>query len=282
MTLDDFYLHLNLPDSGKLDVPIYKKQLLDNAAFSTADRKLIAEQVDSVKWRYVIKPANCAITRYDDAERDYGEIALLHITLKTKVGASYLKRLGELLQRAIPYPLVLVFVATEGLAKIKANDQQTATQLALCLADKRFNRADASKLTIAQLFETSWINLNALNEVENAFLFDLNIARCDQQHLYALYSDWTRCIVSLDIARQSGQYHRSRSAETHQHRQQTLQAMRQCENQLASLLTQLKVEPQFNRQLELNVRIKQFQHQRADYILQLLENKQTTDAVVRN
>lgn len=277
MILDDFYLNLSLPPKALLGARIYKKQVLENAALSIADRKLITDQVDTMEWRYAIKPANCAIARYDDDEREYGEIAVLHIVLKSPIPSMQLKRLGELLQRAIPYPLLLVFVANEATATVVSSSAQetdlpvnaTSATLAICMADKRINRADASKLTIARTFDTAWLNLDQLQAIEQDFLLDFALPACNPQHLYSVYADLTRCIVALDIARRTGYYQRSTSAEADQQRHETLQAMRQVEVQLAGQYALLKTETQFNRQLALNVQIKQLQQQMSEYTVQL-------------
>jgi hypothetical protein len=233
-----------------------------------------------MEWRYAIKPGNCAIARYDDEEREYGEIAVLHITLKNGIPATQLKRLGELLQRAIPYPLLLVFVVIEAISTATSNVQETgvplkaaSATLAICMADKRINRADASKLTIARTFDTAWLHLDDLQAIEHEFLLDFALPACNTQHLYAVYADLTRCIVALDIARRTGQYQRSTSAEADQQRQETLQAIRQLEIQLAGQYTMLKAETQFNRQLDLNVQIKQLQQQMSEYTVQLKHKK---------
>ena len=267
MTIDDFYVNFALPEQARLGARIYKKQILENVELNAADRKLITEQIETLDWRYTLKPVTCNIARYDDAEREYGEIALLHIGVKSILTAVHLKRLGEILQRAIPYPLILIFVASK--------DQQESLpvdMIAVQLADKRINRADISKLTTERLFETGWIKLQTEYQVERDFLQDFSAARCAQHHLYAFYSDLTRCIVALDIARRTGRYIRSQSEESDRLRQQILQAMHQLEMQLTSQNAMLKAETQFNRQLDLNVQIKQLQQQLADYTVQLTDN----------
>ncbi len=277
MTIDDFYAILALPESASLGARIYKKQVLENADLSSADRKLITDQLDTMEWRYAIKPANCAITRYDDDEREYGEIAVLHIVLKSYIKNTQLKRLGELLHRAIPYPLLLVFVATKTIATDLSSTAQetellanaTSSTLAICMADKRINRADSSKLTIFRTFDTAWLNLDELQVIEQDFLLDFAFPACNPQHLYSVYADLTRCIVALDIARHTGHYQRSASADADQKRQEVIQAMRQVESQLAGQYALLKAETQFNRQLGLNVQIKQLQQQMSEYTLQL-------------
>ena len=63
---------------------------------------------------------------------------------------SFIKPLqAEVVQRAIPYPLVIVF--------------EYEQSLDISLADKRINRADSSKLTVAHFYESGWLSTDTNN-----------------------------------------------------------------------------------------------------------------------
>jgi hypothetical protein len=242
--VEHFYNRLGLPVQTRLGARIYKKQLLENAELTATDRKWVNEDIDTLEWRYTLKPATLAIPRYDDAEREYIEIALLHITLKSP---AHSKRLGEVIQRAIPYPLVLVFEHDGGLA--------------INLADKRISRGDSSKLTVEQFFDTGWLVPDNLGQIEQDFLADFTASHCSHQHLYAFYQDLIRRVVALESARHTGQYQPSASIATDQQRQTYLQTLRELQQRLVSLNAALKTETQFNRKLEFNLQIKQLKQQ---------------------
>ena len=240
----DFYARLALPQQTYLGARIYKKQLLENAELKSTDRKWVNEDIDTVEWRHTLKPATTTIPRYDDAEREYIEIALLHITLKSP---THSKRLGEVIQRAIPYPLVLVFEHDGGLA--------------INLADKRISRGDSSKLTVEQFFDTGWLLPDNLGQNEQEFFADFTASHCSHQHLYAFYQDLIRRVVALETARHTGQYQPSASIAADQQRQTRLQALRELQQRLVNLNAALKTETQFNRKLEFNLQIKQLKQQ---------------------
>lgn len=242
--IEDFYTRLALPQQTFLGARIYKKQVLENADLTSTDRKRVNEDIETLEWRYTLKPATIAIPRYDDDEREYIEIALLHVTLKSP---SHSKRLGEVIQRAIPYPLVLVF----------ENDGS----LAINLADKRISRGDSSKLTVEQFFESGWLVPDNLTQIEQSFFDDFTSRHCSHQHLYAFYQDMIRRVVALESARHTGQYQPTASMEADQQRQVSLQELRQLQQQLGSLNAALKTETQFNRKLEFNLQIKRVKQQ---------------------
>jgi hypothetical protein len=240
-----FYQQLGLPEKALLQARIYKKQLLENADLTISDRKWINEDIESIEWRYTLKPATVAIPKYEDAEREYIEIALLHITLKAN---THVKRLSEVVQRAIPYPLIVVF--------------EHDNNLWVCLAEKRINRADSSKLTVEQFFESGWLNgLAAPSEVITQFGSSLGFTQLAQLDLYAFYQSIITRFNALEAAKHTGKFALTADVEADKLRQQHLQTLKQLELQLVSLKAQVKNETQFNRKLEGNVQIKQLKQQ---------------------
>jgi len=170
------------------------------------------------------------------------EIALLHIKIKSD---THVKRLGEVIQRSIPYPLVVVF--------------EYDNRININLADKRVNRADASKLKVEQFFDSDWLFSNS--EIELAFYEQLSATSYSHQDLFAYYQDLVRRLVALQTAKFTGKYSLTADAEADKLRQGNLQALKQLELQLVSLKAQVKNETQFNRKLEGNVQIKQIKQQ---------------------
>lgn len=247
-----FYQQLGLPEKALLQARIYKKQLLENTDLTISDRKWINEEIETIEWRYTLKPATVAIPKHEDAEREYIEIALLHITLKAN---THVKRLSEVVQRAIPYPLIVVF--------------EHADSLLISLADKRINRSDSSKLTVEQFFETGWFNDSADQpEIIAQFGLSLGFTQLAQLDLYAFYQSIITRFNALEAAKHTGKFTLTADVEADKLRQDHLQTLKQLELQLVSLKAQVKNETQFNRKLEGNVQIKQLKQQ-----IQLITNQ---------
>jgi hypothetical protein len=240
--VDFFYSKLNLPQAAYLGARIYKKQLLENADLTITDRKWVNDDIESLEWRYTLKPATINVAKYEDADREYLEIALLHIKIKSD---THVKRLGEVIQRSIPYPLVVVF--------------ECDNRININLADKRVNRADASKLKVEQFFDSDWLFSNS--EIELAFLEQLNATSYSHQDLFTYYQELMRRVVALQTAKFTGKFSLTANAEADKLRQENLEALKQLELQLVSLKAQVKNETQFNRKLEGNVQIKQVKQQ---------------------
>ena len=246
-----FYQNLAIPEQALIKARVYKKQLLENADLTITDRKWVNDDIETIDWRCSLKPATVAIPKYEDTEREFIEIALLHITLKSP---THVKRLAELVQRAIPYPLIIVFEHEQALY--------------INLADKRISRADSSKLTVEHFYESGWLNasLQAGSPIHQAFLASFQFNQFDHQDLHRHYQSLIACFNALDAAKLVGKYTLATGLQADKlladkSRQEHLHAIKQLDSQLVSVKAAVKAESQFNRKLALNVQIKKLKQQ---------------------
>lgn len=242
---------LKFPATTQLSIRIYKKQLLEQADLNATDRQYIQQDIDTLEWQHVLKVGTCHILPFKDEERDYSELHLIYITLKSP---THVKRLGEVLQRAIQYPLILVFEYQE--------------QYYIQMADKRLNRADNTRLTVESIYHSGWLVMGAPDAVVDDFLKDFCFEACVQQHLYAFWQCLTDKLLRLEVAHYTGHYGANSSLDLEQ-RRALLHQLHALEQQLATIRAALKRETQFNHKLELNRQAKQCQQQLSDLTAEL-------------
>lgn len=245
MGIEAFYEHLGLPKACYLGKRIFKKQFHDNAKLTAMDKKALSEDVDTIEWRYTLKPSTIHIPKFGDEKRDYSEIALIHIRLKER------KRhhlITQLIQRSIPYPLILVL--------------EHAESILLEAADKRISQTDREKMVVESFFDTGWIPLVQASEVQQAFLNDFCVSRFSFANFFAFYQDIVQRLVALNCAERTGRYNlpttdgETASEAPAMRRLEQLRALQELERKQASLRSALKNEAQFNQRVDLNMRIK--------------------------
>jgi hypothetical protein len=243
---------MNLPSSCLLNSRIYKKMLLESADLSSNDKKVVTEDVDTLVWRYTLKPETINIPRLQTEEIDYPEIAVIHVALKSSKRA---KRLVEIIQRAIPYPLVLII--------------SHGNSLWFSLANKRQSQADSQKLMVETFFDSKWINGVDPESTEQVFIASLDSKQLDWSNFYTFYQGYVARMLALQAARHTGQFRLEnpldsdapKNVEQAHDRLSVLQNIRQLEEEESSLKASLKKETQFNRRLALNMSIKRCQQQ---------------------
>jgi hypothetical protein len=122
---------LALPPDARVYKRVPKKLLTEQGAPTAADKRQIQDGIEELLWVAALKPTNIAVPAFRDDVREYLEIAVLAVTLRSAAKPS---RLIELIHRAIPYPLVLV------------TEHRDAVNLSL--AHKRWSQGEAGKVVI--------------------------------------------------------------------------------------------------------------------------------------
>lgn len=248
---DQLWQAMNLPESCLLNSRIYKKMLLESSELRSSDKKAVTEDIDILTWRYTLKPETINIQKLQTDELDYPEIAVIHISLKS---TKRTKRIVEIIQRTIPYPLVLVLTYEN--------------KLWFSLANKRQSLADSQKLTVESFFDSNWIDSDSVQPSDEQFINSLDIKQLEWNNYYTLYQGLVERLLALQAAQLTGQFSldssvsdTSTNSKSSQNREELLQSIYQLQEEASSLKASLNKESQFNRRLELNMSIKHCEQQ---------------------
>src|SRR5689334_6819802 len=131
------YTILGIPETCYLGKRVFKKLFDENAVLTASDRKAFTDAIDTIIWQYTLKPSTIQIPAFEDAEREYHEVALLEAKLKDRAKAS---RIAEVIHRAIPYPVVLVLSDETGALASNQDGAQEPQHVMFSLAPKRLSR----------------------------------------------------------------------------------------------------------------------------------------------
>lgn len=251
-----------LPEECYLGKRVFKKLFHENAQLGATDKRAFRDDIDVITWVYALKPNTIAIQAYEDGQREYHEVAVLQVDLKTRKRTG---RIAEIIHRAIPYPLIVEFRVKSRELRVEEETSASSVTLhsqfsthnsLLSLAQKRFSQAEKGAIVADEFHTTQWFDLAEPTSVEQAFLASLTLADLPHTHFYALYSALVDRVIALDCARLTGQYSLESSTKKKADRRESLAACHELEGQIAELKAAIKKEPQFNRQVELNTRIK--------------------------
>jgi hypothetical protein len=240
--IDILYEKMGLPDSCHLGKRIYKKLFHENAKLGATDKKAFREDIETITWEYTLKPSTIPIRSYSDEEREYLEIAIIQVNLKTQHRTG---RIAEIIHRAIPYPLVVVFAYE--------------SSFLLSLATKRFSQAERGAVVADEFFTTDWIEPALMTTVQVSFLDSLVVSSLPHTDFRAFYYALVDRVIALDCATHTGSFILETAVDRSETRRRALAACRDLESRIAEERAALKKETQFNRKVERNVRIKQME-----------------------
>ncbi|AHF05583.1 hypothetical protein MARPU_12450 [Marichromatium purpuratum 984] len=237
---DAFYAQLGLPDVGLIDKRIAKKMVLEHGQLTSADKKTLSSDVDKLTWKYTLKADTVQVLPYEDSDREYLEIDLIEADLSHRSRAP---RIAELLQRAIPYPVLLVMVEGDAFC--------------VSVAHKRFSRAEQGAIVAEGFLCSPWIE-PPLSEIDQAFCEALALPSLSRVDFYALY----RGMVDAVLARTCGELTGTFVVDATQPEQDRRQRLEQChtmERDIRRLRVAIAKEDQFAEKVELNTRIKELE-----------------------
>lgn len=226
----DIYNKLNIPDECRINRTVFKKMFYDNAVISKGDKDLFIDSIDKITWIYCLNQDNMNIPAYVTEEREYLEMEIIEVTLSENKG---IKRIAEIIMRAIPYPMLLIF-SFEGKYQLWA-------------AHQRFSLADNSKVTLEEPIFTEW-------QEENSILWDrLNISKLRYTNFYDMYSDLIDAIAVFNVSKLTDKEINGEDAR------ELLRRNAEIDNQIAVLRAELKKATEFNRKMEINLKIKKLE-----------------------
>lgn len=240
---------LGLPASCRVDQRVPKKMLIENGAQTSADKRLINDSIEEIQWLAALKPNTVGVAEYRDDEREYLEVAVLCITARhapSCEGASAANkpvntaRLAELIHRAVPYPVLLLLAAPQGLF--------------LSLAHKRraYNEADRVVLD----GELATVDLALDLSAEHPFMQALTLSRQPQGTLLALYQGWMDCLTACQAAQYTGTFEATDTAAQAAVRREALRTCQRLELESARLRALATKEKQMAKQVDLNLALK--------------------------
>lgn len=264
---DKVYKQLALPETTFLGTRITKKMILENNDLSSSDKKLVNDAIQSVEWVNTLKPETLNIPTYVTETVEYIEVAVLKVSLKDqptnqgKLKHSLIQKVAKLFHTLIPYPVILLLELTG--------------EVAICLADKRINQADRSKLVIEHVYNSQWFNIGTLKDNENEFLSDFSLKNVSRVNYYELYQDFISKLIALETSYISGNYRNNDIANSgllsshkspvdnyaeplfqdrsNEEKTRLLKELASLEGELSNIRNRLKKEVQMNEKMRLNV-----------------------------
>lgn len=246
MTLEALLAALELPVGARVCQRVPKKLLLENGAPTAADKRVTNDGIEELQWFAALKPATVGVAEYRDAEREYLEIAVLGLTLRA--GAK-VKRLLELVHRAVPYPVLLLVQGVDGV-RLSLNHKREA----LNEAGKTVLDGDPVEVILGRESSAA--------EAPD-FLKALSFSRQPRADLRVLYQGWMDTLLAQQAAGLTGAFTPAVSPTQADARRTSLRRYEQLGSDIARLRNAAAKESQIARQVNLNLHIQRAQAEQA-------------------
>lgn len=219
---------LQLPEEAVFKQFVPKKQFYEHGNLNTRERDLFVHGIERITLYAQLKRDNTNISIYQDDNRTYEEIAILLVELKQDKN---LDKLAEIIMELIPYPVMLVFVYNR--------------MVSFYGAHQRDNLQDDTKIILETIYQTGFISQ------DDEFINEISYKYLDKQNFYTFYEDYIQSIISYNL-----KVRNIKDAEDAEH---LLEEITRIEEEITRLRNQFKREKQFNRKMDLNMKIKKLE-----------------------
>lgn len=228
---------LGLPTSARVDLRVPKTLLVENGAPTPADKRQIQDGIEELRWVAALKPTTVGIPTFTDASRDYPEVAVLTLLLR---GDAKRSRLGELVHRAIPYPVFLIL--------------EHGSELSVSLAHKRHSEGKADAIVLdGKIIDAPF---SPTTDAVKDCLRALPLANQPRNSLHALYQAWLDVLLALHAAQRTGAFSPAASPAQAAERAAALEQCSRLEAAIATLRIAASREKQVPRQVQLNLELR--------------------------
>lgn len=239
MNADKLIAAIDLPASCLVNQRVPKKMLLENGAPTAADKRLINDGIEELLWLAALKPSTIGVSEYRDEVRDYVEIAVLRLSVRSDAKST---RLAELIHRAVPYPIMLL-TEQGGIPSLSA-------------AHKRLSNAEVGRTVLeGGVVAVEW-DAERDAQHEATFRGALALGKQPRSTLYALYRGWVDTLLALQAARITGTFAVAVDDERASIRYSALQECARLDALITRLRAAAAKERQMSRRVELNLEVK--------------------------
>lgn len=237
---------IEFPNQCRISRSISKKDIFEVANLKNRDQNNFSI-IKQVKICYNFNEDNIRISPYKTDERDYEEVQFININLKedklkkTNLNDSKtekkLNKVVEVILRIIPYPIILSI--------------QYKNYIRFFGSHIRESKADSSKITLEEIISTKWIDCDNLGEFEIDFIDKIQINNLDFNDFYTFYDSYIAAIIQYDGSISVG----SKVDKSPDEIQDIYRQIDLIDKKIKKLEKELDEETQFNKQVELNMKL---------------------------
>ena len=246
MTAYDVITLLGFPKKALADKKVFKKAFYENAGLTKQQVELFKNDVNEVRWYYALKQENINISGYKNDEVDYQEVQVIGAILRDD---KYAHSIGEIIQKAIQYPVILAI--------------EHGDKAALNVAFKRINKADTSKSVLDEIYNSGWIGDQGNTEKE--FLDSIKIKNLSFANFYEFYRDFVDRVKLFAVCAYKRDYKYVSREKTKELYDKYLELVN-LEEKLQKKKREIKNESDFSKKVPLNVAIKELEQKREQYV----------------
>lgn len=235
--------YFNIPPGALINVPITKKQFAEKTALSSVEKRVLREDVERITMKGLLQTRTTGIASYNDSDYNYDQIIFAEVDIRNQ-GKTAL--VSVMIQKAFPAPLFLI---------LQCGDAYCVNG---CV--KRINQTDSSKRVMEDMQTTRYFTLDDDDKIVHDWLQSLDSTKIICSTLKEWFDELSSKLLMLKVSDETGTFVQADARSIANYRQ-LLGQLKESREAQQHLLTEIKVETQFNARLKFNTQLKALQIQ---------------------
>lgn len=239
--MDEYIKLFNAPIECCEGKKIPKKLFYEEGNLTVADKEIFTTNIKKIILEYMFSEERINIKSYRDEEIECEEIAVIRVILESD---KKYKRICDIIQKAIPYSIILIC--------------EFDNNVIFNVANKKINKVDDYKNVIDEMLFTEWIKLDSDIEADKKFFKELNIKYWSYIDLYRFYNSFIDNVNRYNASKYTNDIERLKELDVSKIKE-IIDKIEKYEVEIAYLRNELKKEVQFNKKMDINIKIKKIE-----------------------
>ena len=223
-------LKLNLPEACVYKQIMPKKDFYENGDLNKREKDMFVNCIERIILYSQLTRDNTNIDIYKDDDKTYREVSVILVELRKK---DNIKTLAKLIMNTIPYSMMLIGKFEEEYDFYGAHIKD--------------NKVDSTKILVEKIYHTGFI------DIYESFTEEISYRNLSKVNFYKFYSDYIDAIINFNLEK--------RNVPNTADNKQMLEKVEKLEEEINLLKNKMKKEKQFNKKMDLNIKLKKLEEQ---------------------
>ncbi|WP_277679726.1 DUF4391 domain-containing protein [Gracilibacillus dipsosauri] len=239
-----FYERIELNDrSQAVKKKLDKKMFYDYGDVNKKEKNVITKFVERMELTYLLTPSTINIQAFINEEYHYEGVMFVTVQLRDDVTDKRVRLLEEVIHGALPNPIVITFAFKD--------------QICVSSCMKRLNRVNKNNVVLETIHRTNWFSeSNSISVVDN-FMQSMLLSNLSFTTFFDFYKDIDLAVKAYQDSEIIGAYKVLRDDKERQQQETIISQINDIEQEINTLKAAIKKESQFNKKVELNMKVQQ-------------------------
>ncbi len=218
--------------------------------FAKSAEKLFTSDVENITLISAINKSNSNIDPYITEDMHYEEIYVIYVGLREN---KHIEKIIQIMHSIIPNPSIIIY--------------EYAWITTITTASKRKSKADSSKQVIEDIYNSTPIDLNSMDEDVQKFISDIHIKQYSQYNLWRFYQSICDKLLMWEVKSILWSYYAPPSDTVYIH--QLIDDYNDLQKQKDTLQKEYRQTVNMGDQTEIYIKIKKLAEQQTAIVIQI-------------